>query len=297
MPVYSSIYDSQYFHAKQGQPATEFLDSFLTADNVIRDERNDTSEEEMKEEHGNVSASTLLDFFNQLQGQVSPHIPQDKIKEEPLMEENPVDMEKDRQKKDNHNQIERRRRFNINDRIKDLGTLLPKVNEPFHEYVKDVRPNKGSILRATVEYVKMLKKEQARRKAVDEKCKVQEFQNRKLLLLLQEYEKLMSVYGVPVDLLKINEHNSIKEIVETSDPAYAIKEDIKEEIVENEKYGIDTFYVDDTQPVSSCDPMLSSMPIMNQQIHLSTTNSFSPTSSTSSDCSSLDSFDILDLTL
>lgn len=55
----------------------------------------------------------------------------------------------------------------------------------FHEYVKDVRPNKGSILRATVEYVKMLKKEQARRKAVDEKCKVQEFQNRKLLLLLQ----------------------------------------------------------------------------------------------------------------
>ena len=43
--------------------------------------------------------------------------------------------------------------------------------------------------------------------------------------------------------------------------------------------------------------MLSSMPVMNQQVHLSTTNSFSPTSSTSSDCSSLDSFDILDLTL
>ena len=33
---------------------------------------------------------------------------------------------KDRQKKDNHNQIERRRRFNINDRIKELGGMLPK---------------------------------------------------------------------------------------------------------------------------------------------------------------------------
>lgn len=41
----------------------------------------------------------------------------------------------------------------------------------------------------------------------------------------------MSVYGVPTDLLKINEHNSIKEIVETSDPSYAIKEDIKEVII------------------------------------------------------------------
>jgi len=34
--------------------------------------------------------------------------------------------QKERQKKDNHNQIERRRRFNINDRIKELGTMLPK---------------------------------------------------------------------------------------------------------------------------------------------------------------------------
>ena len=69
--------------------------------------------------------------------------------------------------------------------MKTQGSPPKKATGRFHEYVKDVRPNKGSILRATVEYVKMLKKEQARRKAVDEKCKVQEFQNRKLLLLLQ----------------------------------------------------------------------------------------------------------------
>uniref|UniRef100_A0A4W5N6Q9 Transcription factor binding to IGHM enhancer 3a n=1 Tax=Hucho hucho TaxID=62062 RepID=A0A4W5N6Q9_9TELE len=39
-------------------------------------------------------------------------------------------MMKERQKKDNHNQIERRRRFNINDRIKELGALIPKTSDP-----------------------------------------------------------------------------------------------------------------------------------------------------------------------
>eukprot|EP00063_Salmo_salar_P014920 XP_013989755.1 PREDICTED: transcription factor E3-like [Salmo salar] len=39
-------------------------------------------------------------------------------------------MMKERQKKDNHNQIERRRRFNINDRIKELGALIPKSSDP-----------------------------------------------------------------------------------------------------------------------------------------------------------------------
>lgn len=39
-----------------------------------------------------------------------------KIKQEPLSSIPETD--KDRQKKDNHNMIERRRRFNINDRIK-----------------------------------------------------------------------------------------------------------------------------------------------------------------------------------
>ena len=34
--------------------------------------------------------------------------------------------ERDRRKKDIHNMIERRRRYNINDRIKELGTLLPR---------------------------------------------------------------------------------------------------------------------------------------------------------------------------
>ncbi|MEE6513456.1 hypothetical protein FKM82_021102 [Ascaphus truei] len=36
---------------------------------------------------------------------------------------------RERQKKDTHNMIERRRRFNINDRIKELGALIPKTND------------------------------------------------------------------------------------------------------------------------------------------------------------------------
>lgn len=47
-----------------------------------------------------------------------------KIKQEPLssIPEN----DKDRQKKDNHNMIERRRRFNINDRIKGNKLYMDK---------------------------------------------------------------------------------------------------------------------------------------------------------------------------
>nr|XP_027202482.1 alpha-protein kinase 1-like [Dermatophagoides pteronyssinus] len=72
--------------------------------------------------------------------------------------------QKDRQKKDNHNQIERRRRYNINDRIKELGTLLPRnADDPkYFELVKDMKQNKGTILKASVDYLKLLKHENNR---------------------------------------------------------------------------------------------------------------------------------------
>ena len=38
--------------------------------------------------------------------------------------------------KDKFPLVERRRRFNINDRIKELGTLLPTQNEPYYELVR-----------------------------------------------------------------------------------------------------------------------------------------------------------------
>lgn len=105
---------------------------------------------------------------------------------------------KDRQKKDNHNMIERRRRFNINDRIKELGTLLPKNNDPYYEIVRDVRPNKGTILKSSVEYIKCLKNEVHRLKQQEARQKQMESINRRLQLRVQELERQAKSHGLPV---------------------------------------------------------------------------------------------------
>ncbi|KAI8425569.1 hypothetical protein MSG28_011394 [Choristoneura fumiferana] len=105
---------------------------------------------------------------------------------------------KDRQKKDNHNMIERRRRFNINDRIKELGTLLPKTNDPFYEVIRDVRPNKGTILKSSVDYIKCLRDEVNRLKHSEQRRKQIELHNRKLTLRIQELERIARLHGLPL---------------------------------------------------------------------------------------------------
>ncbi|KAK2825673.1 hypothetical protein Q7C36_019600 [Tachysurus vachellii] len=89
---------------------------------------------------------------------------------------------KERQKKDNHNLIERRRRFNINDRIKELGTLIPKFNDP------EMRWNKGTILKASVDYIKKLQKDQQHAKELETRQKKLEIANRHLMVRVQELE-------------------------------------------------------------------------------------------------------------
>ncbi|XP_017879309.1 microphthalmia-associated transcription factor isoform X2 [Ceratina calcarata] len=128
------------------------------------------------------------------------NIPELQIKPEPLLltEAEIHALAKDRQKKDNHNMIERRRRFNINDRIKELGTLLPKTNDPYYEIVRDVRPNKGTILKSSVEYIKLLKNELTRMKQSEHRHKQLEHQNRRLLLRVQELELQAKAHGLPV---------------------------------------------------------------------------------------------------
>jgi Helix-loop-helix DNA-binding domain len=81
--------------------------------------------------------------------------------------------------------VERRRRFNINDRIKELGTLLPKSNESYYEIVRDVRPNKGTILKSSVDYIRCLKQEISRLKKTELKQKEMEIQNKRLMLRIQ----------------------------------------------------------------------------------------------------------------
>nr|7D8R_A Chain A, Microphthalmia-associated transcription factor,Methionyl-tRNA synthetase beta subunit [synthetic construct]7D8R_B Chain B, Microphthalmia-associated transcription factor,Methionyl-tRNA synthetase beta subunit [synthetic construct]7D8R_C Chain C, Microphthalmia-associated transcription factor,Methionyl-tRNA synthetase beta subunit [synthetic construct]7D8R_D Chain D, Microphthalmia-associated transcription factor,Methionyl-tRNA synthetase beta subunit [synthetic construct] len=71
-------------------------------------------------------------------------------------------------------------RFNINDRIKELGTLIPKSNDP------DMRWNKGTILKASVDYIRKLQREQQRAKELENRQKKLEHANRHLLLRIQE---------------------------------------------------------------------------------------------------------------
>ncbi|XP_075041635.1 transcription factor E3 [Mixophyes fleayi] len=98
-------------------------------------------------------------------------------------------MIKERQKKDNHNLIERRRRFNINDRIKELGTLIPKSSDP------ELRWNKGTILKASVEYIRKLQKDQQRVRDLEGRQRKLEHMNQSLLLRVQELEMQTQMQG------------------------------------------------------------------------------------------------------
>ncbi|XP_018018547.1 probable serine/threonine-protein kinase DDB_G0282963 isoform X2 [Hyalella azteca] len=106
---------------------------------------------------------------------------------------------KERQKKDNHNMIERRRRFNINDRIKELATLLPKTHEPYFDLVRDLRHNKGEILKASVDYIRRMKSDLDASKESDAKRRALEQQNRQLHLKIQELEARLRQSGINVE--------------------------------------------------------------------------------------------------
>lgn len=122
--------------------------------------------------------------------------------------------QKDRLKKDNHNLIERRRRYNINDRIKELADLLPKTNDPHYDLVRDNRQNKGAILKSSVDYIKILKKDNNKLKEIESTNKQLQLQMKKLLLKIQELEKQARENGLPVEntIWKVI---SSKEIIDT----------------------------------------------------------------------------------
>ncbi|MGH0185871.1 UNVERIFIED_CONTAM: hypothetical protein FKN15_019499 [Acipenser sinensis] len=88
--------------------------------------------------------------------------------------------------------VERRRRFNINDRIKELGTLIPKSNDP------DMRWNKGTILKASVDYIRKLQREQQRSKELENRQKKLEHANRHLMLRIQELQMQARAHGLSV---------------------------------------------------------------------------------------------------
>lgn len=103
---------------------------------------------------------------------------------------------RDRVKKDTHNMIERRRRYNINDRIKELGDLLPQRNEPHYDLVRDSRANKGTILKSSVDYIKVLKNDVNKMKKIEVDNRQLQQENRKLLLRIQQLEIAAQAKGV-----------------------------------------------------------------------------------------------------
>ncbi|GAB6033465.1 Transcription factor E3 [Chamberlinius hualienensis] len=110
--------------------------------------------------------------------------------------------QKERQKKDNHNMIERRRRYNINDRIKELGTLLPKSNDPH-------RQNKGTILKESVDYIKRMNKVRDQLDNETRQRKLLEQENKKLKLLAQQLMLQMNFQQPPMEVGSVNDvmHN------------------------------------------------------------------------------------------
>ncbi|CAF0898433.1 unnamed protein product [Didymodactylos carnosus] len=115
---------------------------------------------------------------------------------------------RDRQKKDNHNMIERRRRFNINDRIKELGALLPKGTE------QDIKQNKGTILRASVDYIKILRREYENARLIEERCQMLTEQNKSLQDRVKDLEQTCVIHDVALNSPNaklINSSSNIKQ--------------------------------------------------------------------------------------
>ncbi|XP_070559469.1 microphthalmia-associated transcription factor-like isoform X2 [Ptychodera flava] len=190
----------------------------------------------------------------------------------PLTEEQVKALAKDRQKKDNHNMIERRRRFNINDRIQELGTLLPKNSDP------DQRMNKGTILKSSVDYIKKLRRETDKMKHVEMRSKSLENINRKMLLRIQELEMHCRAHGItPTPLSSDTSTANITEEFLRQQPPLSIS--VKTDHQNQSTYSttptnsslVDELMDDSTSPITN-DPLLSAPSPMEQSTRNSVTS-------------------------
>lgn len=106
---------------------------------------------------------------------------------------------RDRRKKDVHNMIERRRRYNINDKIRELGGLLPR------SCVGEIKLNKGSILRAAVEYLRMINLNNERVQEIYKRQQMLEQENRRMLRRIKELEDELHLHGHRVPASSLGE--------------------------------------------------------------------------------------------
>lgn len=118
-----------------------------------------------------------------------------------MTEEERRQWEKERLKKDNHNIIEKRRRYKINDCITEIGRLLPPV------YDVDILNKKGTILQTAIEHIKQLHADQLAHKQLQMKCETLETINKQLK------EALMMLKSSSVEgLVSENSFQSIQDV-------------------------------------------------------------------------------------
>ncbi|CAO1366785.1 unnamed protein product [Diamesa serratosioi] len=219
------------------------------------------------------------------------------IKQEPEEELTVADL-RDRQKKDNHNMIERRRRFNINDRIKELGTLLPKVNEFLYDIIQDLhirQPNKGTILKSSVDYIKCLKYEVNRLKRNELKQKDLDYQNKRLITRIRELELLAKNHGIPFEDFNLNHEEATSTIKVHAENQLTASENLIVKHADDDSQKI--INLDEIEDLMDCDktlklsdPLLSSFPIFDSP-HSSSQSSSASTPSSPSSTSSFISTD------
>lgn len=97
-------------------------------------------------------------------------------------EESKIMWLKEREKKDQHNTIEKKRRSKINDYIHELATLLPE------NYDIDLQNKKGNILEASVDYIRKLQTDEKRLHQMKKQQEELEKQNRRLHLQIQLFQ-------------------------------------------------------------------------------------------------------------
>lgn len=173
------------------------------------------------------------------------------LKEEPNHEEERN--KPDTERKQKHNLIEKTRRLIIDAKIRELGYLLPKRNESYHEMAKGIKYNKGGILRASVAYLRILKSDQIKKQEIEEQYQIQELQIEKLMKKLVEYEREMKSYGIPVTPF------SMQDLPELNLPHDKLKNSYGKDHLKTFEQ-LDDLIDEDSNPVSRKDPMFSSSP-------------------------------------
>ncbi|XP_036376366.1 transcription factor EC-like [Megalops cyprinoides] len=179
-------------------PMDEVIDDLISLESGFKDEGMGCMDTNIILQNNASLGSSMLDVYSGDQGMTAANggmtpglCPTNFTVKREVTEHDTRVLAKERQKKDNHNLIERRRRYNINYRIKELGTLIPKSNDP------DMRWNKGTILKASVEYIKWLQKEQQQARELESRQRKLEQANRRLLLRIQELEIQARAHCLP----------------------------------------------------------------------------------------------------